>query len=47
VHQRERAIEIGKKLLEKEARKYRISLKESRKRSAARGQRIWAGRPTI
>ncbi|HUR37292.1 MAG TPA: TGS domain-containing protein, partial [Terriglobales bacterium] len=27
VHQRERAIEIGKKLIEKEARKYRISLK--------------------
>ena len=26
-HQRERAIEIGKKLIEKEARKYRISLK--------------------
>src|SRR6266516_1155723 len=28
IHQRERAIEIGKKLIEKEARKYRISLKE-------------------
>jgi guanosine-3',5'-bis(diphosphate) 3'-pyrophosphohydrolase len=28
VHQRERAIEIGKKLIEKEARKYRIALKE-------------------
>jgi GTP diphosphokinase / guanosine-3',5'-bis(diphosphate) 3'-diphosphatase len=28
VHQRERAIEIGKKLIEKEARKYRVSLKE-------------------
>src|SRR6202050_5637509 len=28
VHQRERAIEIGRKLVEKEARKYRISLKE-------------------
>jgi len=27
VHQRERAIEIGRKLIEKEARKYRISLK--------------------
>src|SRR5213079_2238976 len=27
VHQRERAIEIGKKLLEKESRKYRVSLK--------------------
>jgi guanosine-3',5'-bis(diphosphate) 3'-pyrophosphohydrolase len=28
LHQRERAIEIGKKLIDKEARKYRISLKE-------------------
>jgi GTP pyrophosphokinase len=28
VHQRERAIEIGRKLIEKEARKYRIVLKE-------------------
>ncbi|HTW58124.1 MAG TPA: bifunctional (p)ppGpp synthetase/guanosine-3',5'-bis(diphosphate) 3'-pyrophosphohydrolase [Terriglobales bacterium] len=28
LHQRERAIEIGKKLIEKEARKYRIALKE-------------------
>jgi GTP diphosphokinase / guanosine-3',5'-bis(diphosphate) 3'-diphosphatase len=28
IHQRERAIEIGRKLMEKEARKYRISLKE-------------------
>jgi guanosine-3',5'-bis(diphosphate) 3'-pyrophosphohydrolase len=28
VHQRERAIEIGRKLIEKEARKYRIALKE-------------------
>src|SRR6478752_2609533 len=28
VHQRERAIEIGRKLVEKEARKYRIPLKE-------------------
>jgi GTP pyrophosphokinase len=28
VHQRERAIEIGRKLIEKEARKYRVSLKE-------------------
>jgi GTP pyrophosphokinase len=27
IHQRERAIEIGKKLIEKEARKYRISMK--------------------
>src|SRR2546426_3557794 len=28
VHQRERAIEIGRKLIEKEARKYRVGLKE-------------------
>ncbi len=28
VHQRERAIEIGRKLIEKEARKYRISIKD-------------------
>src|SRR6202051_488935 len=28
VHQRERAIEIGRKLIDKEARKYRISLKD-------------------
>ena len=28
IHQRERAIEIGKKLIEKEARKYRVALKE-------------------
>src|SRR6266853_1134693 len=28
IHQRERAIEIGKKLIDKEARKYRISLKD-------------------
>ncbi len=28
VHQRERAIEIGRKLLEKEARKYRLGIKE-------------------
>jgi guanosine-3',5'-bis(diphosphate) 3'-pyrophosphohydrolase len=28
IHQRERAIEIGRKLIEKEARKYRISLKQ-------------------
>lgn len=30
VHQRERAIEIGRKVMEKEARKYRISLKQIR-----------------
>jgi guanosine-3',5'-bis(diphosphate) 3'-pyrophosphohydrolase len=28
LHQRERAIEIGRKLIEKEARKYRVALKE-------------------
>ena len=28
IHQRERAIEIGKKLVEKEARKYRVALKD-------------------
>jgi GTP pyrophosphokinase len=28
IHQRERAIEIGRKLIEKEARKYRISIKD-------------------
>ena len=28
IHQRERAIEIGRKLIEKEARKYRIALKD-------------------
>src|SRR5262249_26304824 len=28
IHQRERAIEIGRKLLEKEARKYRVAFKE-------------------
>src|SRR5450631_1347585 len=28
IHQRERAIEIGRKLIEKEARKYRISMKD-------------------
>jgi GTP pyrophosphokinase len=30
IHQRERAIEIGRKLVEKEARKYRVALKEIR-----------------
>ena len=28
IHQRERAIEIGEKLIEKEARKYRVTLKD-------------------
>jgi guanosine-3',5'-bis(diphosphate) 3'-pyrophosphohydrolase len=36
VHQRERAIEIGKKLIEKEARKYRISLKDMKDGDLAR-----------
>lgn len=36
VHQRERAIEIGRKLIEKEARKYRIALKEIRDEDLAR-----------
>ena len=36
VHQRERAIEIGKKLIEKEARKYRIALKEIKEEDLAR-----------
>jgi GTP diphosphokinase / guanosine-3',5'-bis(diphosphate) 3'-diphosphatase len=36
VHQRERAIEIGRKLIEKEARKYRIALKEIKDDDLAR-----------
>jgi GTP pyrophosphokinase len=36
VHQRERAIEIGRKLIEKEARKYRVSLKDIRDEEFAR-----------
>jgi len=36
VHQRERAIEIGKKLIEKEARKYRVALKEIKDEDLAR-----------
>ena len=40
VHQRERAIEIGRKLIEKEARKYRIAMKEhQRSGTDAGGQR--------
>ncbi|MEO5936251.1 MAG: bifunctional (p)ppGpp synthetase/guanosine-3',5'-bis(diphosphate) 3'-pyrophosphohydrolase [Terriglobales bacterium] len=35
-HQRERAIEIGKKLIEKEARKYRVSLKDIKEEEFAR-----------
>ena len=33
IHQRERAIEIGHKLIEKEARKYRIALKDISERN--------------
>jgi len=36
VHQRERAIEIGKKLIEKEARKYRVALKDIKEEEFAR-----------
>ncbi len=36
VHQRERAIEIGRKLIEKEARKYRVALKEIKEEDLAR-----------
>src|SRR5436189_2833840 len=36
VHQRERAIEIGRKLIDKEARKYRIALKEIKEEDLAR-----------
>ncbi len=36
VHQRERAIEIGRKLIEKEARKYRIALKEIKEEELTR-----------
>ena len=36
VHQRERAIEIGKKLIEKEARKYRIALKDLKEEDLVR-----------
>ncbi len=36
VHQRERAVEIGRKLIEKEARKYRIALKEIKEEAMLR-----------
>jgi guanosine-3',5'-bis(diphosphate) 3'-pyrophosphohydrolase len=36
LHQRERAIEIGRKLIEKEARKYRVSLKDVTREEYAR-----------
>src|SRR6202051_2563390 len=46
VHQRERAIEIGKKLIEKEARKYRISLKEIKEADLQRAASEYGlGRP--
>ena len=42
VHQRERAIEIGRKLIEKEARKYRVSLKEIKDEELLRNcSRLW------
>ena len=44
VHQRERAIEIGRKLIEKEARKYRIALKEIKDEELHEGRlRLRAG----
>src|SRR6266446_5902956 len=46
VHQRERAIEIGRKLIEKEARKYRISLKEIKEADLQRAASEYGlGRP--
>src|SRR6202140_1729031 len=46
VHQRERAIEIGKNLIEKEARKYRISLKEIKEADLQRAASEYGlGRP--
>jgi GTP diphosphokinase / guanosine-3',5'-bis(diphosphate) 3'-diphosphatase len=36
IHQRERAIEIGRKLIEKEARKYRVALKEMKDEELAK-----------
>src|ERR1700723_11825 len=46
VHQRERAIEIGKKLIEKEARKSRISLKEIKEADLQRAAAEYGlGRP--
>jgi GTP diphosphokinase / guanosine-3',5'-bis(diphosphate) 3'-diphosphatase len=44
VHQRERAVEIGRKLMEKEARKYRISMKSLNDAELhARLKREWPG----
>jgi GTP pyrophosphokinase len=46
VHQRERAIEIGKKLIEKEARKYRIPFKEIKEADLQRAASEYGlGRP--
>jgi GTP diphosphokinase / guanosine-3',5'-bis(diphosphate) 3'-diphosphatase len=46
VHQRERAIEIGRKLIEKEARKYRIALKSISEEDMGRvAQENGLGRP--
>jgi GTP diphosphokinase / guanosine-3',5'-bis(diphosphate) 3'-diphosphatase len=46
VHQRERAIEIGRKLIEKEARKYRVSLKDIKDEELQRiASDYGAGRP--
>ena len=44
VHQRERAIEIGRKLIEKEARKYRIAMKTHQRCGVDAGlERKWPG----
>ena len=46
VHQRERAIEIGRKLIDKEARKYRIALKDIREEDLQRvASNYGLGRP--
>src|SRR6202795_2749165 len=46
VHQRERAVEIGKKLIDKEARKYRISLKDIKEADLQRAASEYGlGRP--
>ena len=42
-HQRERAIEIGKKLLDREAKKWKVSLKSFRGGLCARGRRLRPG----
>jgi GTP pyrophosphokinase len=41
VHQRERAIEIGRKLIEKEARKYRVALKDIKEQDYQRVASDW------